>query len=217
MIKTNFIHHGLEFEQRALVPRSSHLEGSDRFWNMDVLWPRKIAGKADLFSVDEGTAAFLKGLVLSTQPDMVFETGTHKGRSTAAFIEGMDESGRGEIWTVDMHDYGIDTSGAIPEESLHRLSKIVGRTPAVFGEEFFNDMPPINIAFLDGAHDDETLRAEIEFVRGHAAPNCIVLFDNADDYGWPDVKVVIHDIFEDRLVNLPTCTGLSMVQIKKEL
>jgi hypothetical protein len=210
------IGHGQPLTQRAIIPRGKSKDvGDGRVWSMDVMWPLKVDGITDMNNVDEGTASLLKGLTLAIQPDCVFETGTHKGRSTAAFIEAMQYNNRGCIWTVDMDDYDIDKSGAIPFHGLHRLTKVVGRTPEVLSESFFDGMPPIDLALLDGDHEEESLRAEIEFVRTHAADNCVILFENSIDDGWPDVRRVIDEIFENRLVSLPTCTGLDMVQIKR--
>jgi len=172
------LNHGEHQTHRVLADRTkADGSGDTRKWAVDVMWPQHIQGHADICGLDEGSIAFLRGLVVAIQPDMVFETGTHKGRSTSAIIDAMDENHRGRIWTVDMDDY--------------------------------------DLAFLDGDHEEESLRAEIEFVRTHAADNCVILFENSRDAMWPDVRRVIDEIFENRLVSLPTCTGLDMVQIKR--
>lgn len=210
------LNHGEYQTHRVLADRTkADGSGDTRKWAVDVMWPQHIQGHADLCGLDEGSIAFLRGLVVAIQPDMVFETGTHKGRSTSAIIDAMDENHRGRIWTVDMDDYGIESSGAIPESSLHRLTKVIGRTPDILSSEQLKAIPEIDLAFLDGDHEEESLRAEIEFVRTHAADNCVILFENSRDAMWPDVRRVIDEIFENRLVSLPTCTGLDMVQIKR--
>lgn len=73
-------------------------------WNKD--WqqtPRFGGGMAVEIEVGE----FLNSIVRMTKPEVVVETGTHKGFSTLMIAQALKENGKGHLYTFDLKDYGV--------------------------------------------------------------------------------------------------------------
>ncbi len=176
-------------------------------WEVDACFPRRFQGKIDMASIDEGSADLLYGLVRALRPRVVLETGTHRGRSTRALVEGVYANDQGKVWTVDMDDYQLMTSGAIAPEMEHWVEQIVGKTPAVFEQEPLKSLQGIDFAHIDGDHTREGLEADLQYVREHMGKECWLFVDNARDGGWPDVRAVLDELKEPHVQLATMCGG----------
>lgn len=199
--------HGSYYSHRMLVK----FEKDGKNFVTDAMFPAEIQGTIDLYGVDEGFAALLRGMIMAYKPKVLLETGTHRGRSTRAIAEGMHENGFGMLYTVDMDNYGLMTSGAIRQHEKHFVTQIVGRTPEIFDKEPLVSLEGIDFAFIDGDHTPEGLAADMEYVDTHRADECLVLVDNARDPGWPGVEEYFREYSKYPHFCLPTLTGTQVV------
>ncbi len=211
-------------DMRYLVFRQA-TSGADRHFAVDPLFPHRLAGSVDMSGVDEASADLLFGLVRGVQPRVVFETGTHKGRSTRALVTALRanatvpmlphsmiaEFPRGHVWTVDAEDHGILASGAIPPECAEYVTIVTGWTPDVLTQEPLASLQGIDFAFLDGDHTAEGLDAELTYVDLHRAPECWVAIDNTRDHAWDGIRRTLHEFTKYPRISLATCTGMDLI------
>lgn len=206
------IKHGEEVETSLIVGRIG-TSNKEKMWPVDVLFPQKLKGEVDVASVDEGFALFLEGLVRAIQPQVVLETGTHKGRSVRAIAKALQDNGSGHVYTIDMDDYGLRISGAI-EGLEDRVTQIVGKTPDIFGCQLLSKLQGIDFAYIDGDHTYEGLLADLNYVEEHCVDGCIVVVDNSLDEMWHGVRKCLDD-YKFKGVVLPTMCGADILKIKK--
>ena len=204
--------HGDPISTALVVGRkSTHCE---KIWPVDVLFPEKLEGNADIASVDEGYAMMLEGMVRAIKPSVVFETGTHKGRSARAIALGLQYNQQGVLYTVDMDDYGLMKSGALDGGLDQHVIQIVGRTPRIFECAELKKLQGIDFAHIDGDHTREGLIADIKYVEEHCVDGCVVIVDNSIDPMWGDVREVL-DESKYKTVKLPTMCGSDIFVINK--
>jgi len=199
----------------------------ERVFAVDSLFPRRLTGRVDTASIDEGSADLLYGLVRGLQPRVVLETGTHKGRSTRALVTALWANARqpiaplsftwhgplGHVYTVDAEDYGILTSGAIAPEMAEVVTPIIGFTPDVFTRPPLDTLTGIDFAFLDGDHSADGLDQDLHYLEAHRAPECWVAIDNSRDGGWPGVRQTLDAWRKYPQLSLSTCSGLDLLHL----
>jgi hypothetical protein len=214
-------------EMRHLLARNRADGQGGGPWPVDTLFPATLKGRIDTSSVDEGTAAALYGLVRLLSPRLVLETGTHKGRSTRAIATALRDSAEwavvpesysitlvpGHLYTVDLADYGLATSGALPPGTESYVTQIVGETPGVLATPPLDTVTGFDFAFLDGDHTAEGLEAELTYLEHHRAPECWVAVDNSRDPGWPGVASVLRRSKHPH-VSFASCTGLDILWMR---
>ena len=203
--------HGESATIKAVCGRPGGVDG--KIYELDVLFPYALEGQVDTWGIDEGMASLLTGFVRAIKPNIILETGTHRGRSTRAICEGLYANGGGHLYTVDMNDYGLMTEGAIREHEKEYVTQIIGATPGIFKEDPLSALSGIDFAFLDGAHDKEGVMADLEYVDTHRAPGCTVLIDNARDAGWQELFDYLqsYDVYPS--VSIPTMCGLHIIRM----
>jgi len=197
-------------QQRKYITSGDHMDHRAYFqrgggrgpWEVDGLFPQSVSGKVDMATIDEGSADLLYGLVRALRPKVALETGTHKGRSTRAITDALYNNYQGKLYTVDMDDYHIMTSGAIPEEHEQHIEQIVGRTPQVFDLEPLKSLQGIDFAHIDGDHSRKGLEADLQYVRDHMDDECWLYVDNARDEGWMDVRHVLDELEEPHVIGV---------------
>lgn len=209
------MNHGDPIDTALIVGRRGSVD-KEKLWAVDVLFPQKLEGNIDVSSVDEGYALFLEGLVRAIQPRVIFETGTHKGRSARAMAQGLMDNGFGEIWTVDMDDYGLMTSGAMYPEMKDRVHQIVGHTPEVFECKELKELQDIDFAHIDGDHTGEGMVADIQYVEDHCVDGCVVVVDNSTDEMWGEVREFL-DNGKWGTVTLPTMCGADIFTVNRQV
>ena len=200
---------------RILCPRRSN---GNRVFFQDVGWPNSVSFSPDSAGCDEGSAEMLYGFCRAILPHVVFETGTHKGRSTKAIVKAICENrSAGRITTVDQYDYGV-ISDAKPsifsDDELSRITKVVGKTPEIFGSPELEHVQDIDLAHLDGAHD-ETIIDELNWVESRASNNCYVLIDNVLDDCWPEMTAALSTYTKYPRITLYSMCGYELIWMKK--
>ena len=179
-------------------------------WEVDSLFPKKIEGRLDMATIDEGSADLIFGLVRALRPRVVLETGTHLGRSARAIAAALYQNDQGRLYTVDKDDYKLMFSGAIPEEHEDLVYQIVGETPGVFEEEPLKSLEGIDFAHLDGDHTGEGLKADLQYVRDHMDDECWLFVDNARDPSWNEVRETLDELKEPH-IQLATMCGADII------
>ena len=110
-----------------------------------------------------------------------------------------------------MDDYGLMTSGALRDHEKPYVTKIIGKTPEIFSSPSLDECTAIDFAFLDGAHDERGLKNDLRFVEERKGKNCVVIVDNADDTGWPEIKEFFKTYNDHPHFCLPTMCGMEMI------
>jgi predicted O-methyltransferase YrrM len=191
-----------------------HLNGR----TLDYMWPNTFDGYASTWGVDEEFAACLTGMVLALKPKVLLETGTNKGRSTRALIEGLsqnDSNGeKGIIYTVDLIDNNVKSSAAIPVDQRWRVNCLIGKCPDVFVSPVLEDLRDIDFAFLDGGHTQSVFEQELEYVDAHRAKECTVVVHNARDEAWSEVEEFFKSYIKYPHISLPVHTGAEIIQMR---
>ena len=201
---------------RLLCPRKAK---GDRVFFQDIGWPNSVSIGPDPAGCDEGSAALLYGLCRGIAPRVVFETGTHKGRSTKAIVKAICENrSSGRITTVDQYDYGV-ISDAKPsifsDDELSRITKVVGKTPDILSSPELDHVWGIDFAHLDGAHDG-TITDELNWVESRASENCLVLIDNVMDDCWPEMTAALNAYTKYPRITIPTMCGYELIWMHVE-
>lgn len=214
---------------RHLVARARADGRGTQKWPLDTLFPATLTGRIDSSSIDEGTAAALYGLVRMLGPRVVLETGTHTGRGTRELARGLRDNAewdvlphsytlqleQGHCYTVDLHDYGLRTSGALLPGTDGYTTQIIGRTPGILSQPPLDTLTGIDFAFLDGDHTAEGLEAELIYLEHHRAAECWIAVDNSRDHGWPGVSRVLNDWAKKYpRVSFGSCTGLDVLWMR---
>ena len=102
----------------------------------------------------------------------ILELGTNVGISSAYMA-----AAGGRVTTLDMSPYRLRLA-----EQLHNsLGLQVGRVQGLFSETLANTLeqiPPVDLAFIDGHHQYRPTLEYFEVIVAKAAPGCIFLFDD---------------------------------------
>ena len=155
----------------------------------------------------------LTAVVRAIKPRICLETGTHRGRSTRAIVDGLCHNGDGHLWTLDRSDHKIFESGAIPPHAQSRITRVFGSSPEALDGPSLSVVKGVDFAFLDSVHSAEGVLAEIEWLKVHMADTCTVLVDNAYDDGWPGLKALFADYEDYNHALLPTLNGMELIQM----
>jgi len=192
-------------EHNLVVQPEVSIKSNGRSYPINPIWPSpSMAIELNSWCIDEHHAGFLTSLVKVVQPQCTFETGTHRGRATQAIVDGMDATQGGDLWTVDLQDWGYAPS---PQKAT--VHKILGEIPEVFSK--LKDIPPIELAVLDACHDEAGLLAELSFVEGNRAKQCWVVVDNTNDPGWPELQAFFETYRDHPCMPLPTLNGAHLI------
>jgi len=183
---------------------------------VDVTWPQKYRVQPDMSSIDEGACDLIHGLVRAIRPRLVLETGTHKGRSTHAITSALCKNEYGVMYTLDCIKW-IDLTDVLSPGERERITQIVGVSPHALAAHPLGDLKGIDFAFLDGAHDGETLLREIEYVDAHRSSTCYVAIDNSLDAGWPEIRKTLdeYDKYPWHAV-IETMAGMDLICMRDE-
>lgn len=125
-------------------------------------------------SADQGEQFFLYGLVRAIKPELIVETGTHRGKSTLYMAQALLDNKKGRIVTYDPFD-AYDQEGnfrKFPEhEKIITYKKAKGETVEEANIDFF---------FCDGFHDKKTVVDEVKQFLPRLSPHAIVVFHDCD-------------------------------------
>ena len=132
----------------------------------------------------------------ASQMDSVVEVGSLHGRSAYAMLSALQPGTT--LYAIDPWDDAADHSyGSFMGScgSFSGLRAIRGFSPAVIDT---HNLPDVDMVFIDGDHSEASVRADIEgwlpktrkLICGH---------DYVHGGGFPDVAVVVDEIFGDRV------------------
>lgn len=203
----------IAFEGKALIQRADRRAEYEIHPTFPI--DGAMVGKLKLWSIDEGFAEMLTGTVRALKPQVVLETGTNWGRSARAIAEGLCQNGEGHLYTVDMIDHEIHSSGALKEKHKPYVTQILGKTPDVFASDpTLANLNGIDLAFLDGEHTAKGVEEDLEYVEAHRADECVVLVDNTRDGQWPEAEEFFNNYTKYPCINLKTMCGTAMIVMK---
>ena len=169
----------------------------------DFTFPERLIFTANLWACDEQTAGFLSWITRTWKPQVVFETGTNRGRSTKAIADSLELNGSGHITTVDLADHRV-------EERLPRTTFVQGDLPGALDEKPLTELDGIEMAFLDGPHYEDEVTKEFEYVKARVSKRgCYVLFDDARNGSWLGVNTAVTKLPGHCI--LPSPRGLGVV------
>ena len=180
----------------------------------DCMWPYSLKGQYVEWGIDEQTAKFLEGLVSMLRPQVLLETGTNRGRSTRAILDGLVDNSQGHLWTVDMQDYGLFISGALKEEQHDLVSQVIGKLPGAFEEEPLKDLKNIDFAFIDAGHKGEQLCQDLEYVDAHRADGCWVAVHDTKSNWWHEIPEFMATYDKYPIISLQSMNGLDLIWMK---
>ena len=205
-----------EFRSRMQIIGSNKYNKGKQFI-VDPMWPDKIEGEVDTAGVDEGSALLLTGLVAAIKPNFIFETGTHKGRSTRALADGVTENGFGQILTVDAKDFGFLSGNALTNHQKQFVTQVIGPCPGILKETIFQSVEKIDLAYLDGGHTRDVLEPELQYVLDRTHGHCVVVVDNSVDDFWHEIRETMDDWKKvHNCVTLPTMCGFDIMTFFEE-
>jgi predicted O-methyltransferase YrrM len=123
-------------------------------------------------------ALFLLKAVRALQPVVCLELGTCLGISAAYQAVGLELNRRGRLYTLE---------GAVPLARMaeHNLAGLALDRVAVTVGRFKDTLPgvlrecgPVDLAFIDGHHDEQATLAYFEQLLPHLSPRAVLMFDD---------------------------------------
>lgn len=108
----------------------------------------------------------------ASQHKAIVEIGSYMGRSTRALAENT----RGMVWAIDdfigPREIQVDRRDRIFDTFLENMAGLEGRLNVIRADH--RKLPPLDfcpdMVFIDGAHEYEAVKADIEFWVHHLAP-----------------------------------------------
>ena len=165
-----------------------------------VYWPNTFP-----WAVDEPTAGFLYSLVRLTQPEIAVEIGTARGNSAIAIAQGLEDNGRGKLYTIDLFEHELVKIAAKKSGLDHRIEHIIGHSRKVIPRLA---LQKCDFAFIDGDHAYESVSTDFRLVSDLVPPGGIIVIH--DSLGHEGPKRVIEEIRATRnfeITTLPTLSG----------
>ena len=145
----------------------------------------------------------LHALVRALQPSRVLEIGTHKGGSTLIMCAALDEIGDGTIVCVDPNPV-IEPEDW--ERLAHRTTVVAGGSPDSLDEAAALAGGPFDFVLIDGNHEYDFVRRDIDGVLPFLAPDAYLVFH--DCHYW-QVRTAIDDALAEHENELVDCGILS--------
>lgn len=136
-----------------------------------------------------GGAAFLEAcyaLVRVLQPNVVLETGVAHGYSTAAILQGLEDNGRGQLYSVDLPMFrrGVVgyTGGAIPQRlrDSGRWRLLVGPDRRVL-PELLNRIGAFDVIFYDSDKSYEGMLRAWRLAWPHMRRGAVLMVDDVQE------------------------------------
>lgn len=170
----------------AVVETLRQREGALRRLLPDKIIRRLDRGFARSATVHPDTGQALYAICRAWRPDVVFETGTYWGYSTAFLAAAVRDNGVGKLHTFDLDSH----AGRHFPRSLNAYAEFHRGRPST------ESMPPIleqgapQLFFQDSRHDYEGVLQELQIVAPRMNRGAVVLFH---DFSAPDVRRAARD------------------------
>ena len=142
------------------------------------------------------------------QAQVIIELGVRGGNSTCAFLAGIERSGSGQLWSVDIAAPEVPSEWyALPfwhllvadDASSHAAAWCPGGA---------------DVLFIDTSHDYWHTRAELELYVRKVRPGGIVLLHDSDPEEWPGVSRAL-DGFGMPWYDHPGWHGLGVIEVPR--
>lgn len=125
-------------------------------------------------AVELEVGEFLNALTRMTKPEVVVETGTHKGFSTLMIAHALRVNGFGHVHTVDLKDYGV--TGELAKFDLSAWATFhVGDSASVI-HELVKKIKRIDFLWLDADHATASVLKELEAAMPSVKPGTLIAF-----------------------------------------
>ena len=128
------------------------------------------------WAVELEVAELLHSIVRALKPDVIVETGTHKGFSALMMAKAIEQNGNGHLYTADMVDHGVKAlferfkvSPFVTFLQMHSVDML---------NSMSRDMK-IDFLWLDADHGEESVLAEVEASLPFLRPGSYVGFHDA--------------------------------------
>ena len=149
-------------------------------------------------------------MVLSTNAQVILETGTNIGDSSRVWLEGLKKTG-GELWTVDVAEY--DNSWADGISNIHFL-----KSSSL--EIEWNK--PIDLLYLDSDHTYGHVTRELVKFGPHVREGGAILLNDTchHECGWEVTQALRHFMLASGLCHWMENVrgyGLAIVQVSKQI
>jgi len=110
------------------------------------------------------------------KPEVVIETGTHRGLTTMYMLTAMVENKKGMLHTADIYDWGAMGNFKKFPEHEERVKCYKER-----GSAMLNKLEPgIEFAFIDGFHEKVEVLEELDFLLPKLANGAVVYFHDTN-------------------------------------
>lgn len=120
-------------------------------------------------STSEGEKRLLYALVRELKPEVIVETGTHRGMTTLYLADAVYHNGKGHIYTCDPFEWGqVGNFRKFPE-----LEKLI-TFQLIKGSELKVDN--IDFLFIDGFHGKQDVIDEVNALFPRLSKRAIVIF-----------------------------------------
>lgn len=123
-------------------------------------------------STSLGEKMLLYWLLRELKPSNVIETGTHRGLTTLYMLAALEDNGKGHLHTADPNTQWSQTSNF---RKFPALEKRVTYYPEK-GSAMIAKLADIDLAFIDGFHEDYEVLREWEQLAPRLSENAVVVF-----------------------------------------
>ena len=159
---------------------------------------------------------YLVALIRAARPAVIFEIGTHQGRTARLFAERSPE--RAKVYTLDLPvekmreraRYDCTDSGVPGEEA--RKSPAAHKIVQLYGDSRTFDFRPfdgtVDLMFIDGDHAYETVKQDTANALRMIAPGGIIIWDDYQTC-WPGVIQCVEELAQTHPVHHLSGTRLA--------
>jgi len=128
------------------------------------------------WAVELEVGEFLHGIVRMLKPDVIVETGTHKGFCALMMAKALEQNGDGHLHTVDLTDHGV--------KAMFERFKVSQRVTfyKARSTDVLQSMPKnrkLDFLWLDADHSEESVLAELQTALPFLKPGSYVGYHDA--------------------------------------
>ena len=157
----------------ALVDDMRAREMRLRKWIPAKILRRFDKGFARSNTIQPSTARALYAITRAARADVILETGTYWGYSTAVLAAAARDSGVGSVHTFDLYKHA---GQHIPKSLLPWVTMYRGEPATATMPRVLPALPRARVFFQDSVHDYDGVLAELRAASPFLATNSVVLF-----------------------------------------
>lgn len=146
-------------------------------------------------------------LVKYKSPKNFFEFGTGFGRTALQFAKNTSEDAK--IWTLDQTSESQKGSIFLSRPEKSKITMLVGDSKKLDFPNLYNSMDMI---FIDGGHDYETVKSDTLLAFKLANKKCLILWDDFSP-DWPGVVKAVNEFKKDHSIYRIAGTGLAACEL----